>query len=165
MKNVPLYTRCITLITTHTPCLPGIGSRSKYKVDPSVMSAPLYNQYSFNNPVTSQPYGGFNSPLPDQFGGASVPAYSQGPMNSVPMNQGPMNQAPISQGPMSHIYGPPGQLNQSGLNPTVNGSYYNPTQAPEPAAAALPIKPVAPGWNDPPMMSSKPKVIKHYILF
>jgi hypothetical protein len=36
-------------------------------VDPSVQAAPLYNQYSFNNPVTSQPYGGYNSPLPDQY--------------------------------------------------------------------------------------------------
>ncbi|KAJ8712614.1 hypothetical protein PYW07_005456 [Mythimna separata] len=132
----------------------GLGSRSKYKVDPSVQSAPLYNQYSFNNPVTSQPYGGFNSPLPDQYGGASVPAYGQGVMNPAPMNQGQMNQI---HGPPGQMSVNPAQLNQPGLNPTVNGSYYNPAQAPEPAAPALPSKPVPPGWNDPPMMSSKPK--------
>ncbi|CAG9788965.1 unnamed protein product [Diatraea saccharalis] len=42
----------------------GLTSRSKYKVDPSVASAPLYNQYNFNN--QSQSYG-YNSPLPDQY--------------------------------------------------------------------------------------------------
>ncbi|KAJ8715326.1 hypothetical protein PYW08_005307 [Mythimna loreyi] len=125
----------------------GLGSRSKYKVDPSVQSAPLYNQYSFNNPVTSQPYGGFNSPLPDQYGGASVPAYNQGAMNPGVMNQ---VHAPPAQ--MT-----PAQFSQPGMTPAVNGAYYNPAQAPEPAAPAVPSKPVPPGWNDPPMMSSKPK--------
>lgn len=109
----------------------GLGSRSKYKVDPSVQSAPLYNQYSFNNPVTSQPYG-YSSPAAEQFG-------SGGP-----------------------AYGQPAQLNQSGLSPAVNGAYYNPQATPEPAMAAVPSKPVPPGWNDPPMMSSKPKVCTIY---
>ncbi|KPJ08061.1 Protein transport protein Sec31A [Papilio machaon] len=36
----------------HTAHSGGIMSRSKYKVDPSVQ-APNYNQYSYNNPVTS----------------------------------------------------------------------------------------------------------------
>lgn len=130
-----------------------------------MQSAPLYNQYSFNNPVTSQPYGGFNSPVPDQYGGASVPAYNQGPMNPGPMNPGPMNSGPMSQGPMSHIHGPPGQLSQAGVSPAVNGSYYSPAPlAPEPALQAVPTKPVPPGWNDPPMMSSKPKVCYYELI-
>ncbi|XP_063895129.1 protein transport protein Sec31A isoform X2 [Helicoverpa armigera] len=212
----------------------GIGSRSKYKVDPSVQSAPLYNQYSFNNPVTSQPYGGYNSPLPEQYGATSVPAYTQpginqGLMNqvgrysfnnpvtsqpyggynsplpeqygatSVPaytqpgINQGLMNQVgrysfnnPVTSqpyggynSPLPEQYGAtsvpaytqPG-INQGLMNqvpqpapfpaapvstplqvsqpaPAVNGTYYG--------TEAAPSKPVPPGWNDPPMMSSKPK--------
>ncbi|XP_035443872.2 protein transport protein Sec31A isoform X2 [Spodoptera frugiperda] len=120
----------------------GISARSKYKVDPSVQSAPLYNQYSFNNPVTSQPYGGFNSPLPDQYGATSVPSYN---------SPGPMNQMGGAPGQMG---GAPGQM---GGAPAVNGTYFNPVQAPEPAAPVVPSKPVPPGWNDPPMLSSKPK--------
>lgn len=52
-----------------------------------------------------------------------------------------------------------GQFPVNPVNPAVNGGYYNPVQAtPEPAAPAVPAKPVPPGWNDPPMLSSKPKV-------
>ncbi|XP_072944589.1 protein transport protein Sec31A isoform X2 [Epargyreus clarus] len=118
----------------------GITGRSKYKVDPSVQSAPLYNQYSFNNPVTSQPGFGYNSPLPDAYAASSVPTPGFQPINN-PVN--PMN-------PMN----PVNPVNPVPLNP-VNGSYYG---QPEPAVAAQPTKPVPPGWNDPPMMSkAKPK--------
>ncbi|XP_047031884.1 protein transport protein Sec31A isoform X1 [Helicoverpa zea] len=120
----------------------GIGSRSKYKVDPSVQSAPLYNQYSFNNPVTSQPYGGYNSPLPEQYGATSVPTYTQ-----PGINQGLMNQVPQPAAFPAAPVSTPLQVSQPA--PAVNGTYYG--------TEAAPSKPVPPGWNDPPMMSSKPK--------
>ncbi|XP_026733343.1 protein transport protein Sec31A isoform X2 [Trichoplusia ni] len=136
------------------------GSRSKYKLDPSVQSAPLYNQYNFNsNPVTSQPYGGYNSPLPDQYG-ASVPALNNQMNQPGPLSQpGPLGRGPPGPAPVNHMAPINPVLNQAPLNPAapVNGSYYNPGQAVEPAVAAVPSKPVPPGWNDPPMMSSKPK--------
>ncbi|XP_075980743.1 COPII coat complex component secretory 31 [Anticarsia gemmatalis] len=121
----------------------GIASRSKYKVDPSVQSAPLYNQYSFNNPAGAQPYTGYNSPLPEQYN-TSVPAFN----------------------PNQNQFNPPGQVNQGQMNPgqmnqgigSVNGNYYTPVQtATEAVPQPVQAKPVAPGWNDPPMLSSKPK--------
>ncbi|CAK1555487.1 unnamed protein product [Leptosia nina] len=128
----------------------GITSRSKYKVDPSVQSAPLYSQYGFNNPVTAQPQSyGYNSPLPDQYNSASVPTH----------NFTPINQPNIPSNPLSNY--PNNPLNPAPLNPAnqpgqLNGSYYA-SQGIEPVAAAVPSKPVAPGWNDPPVMTTKAK--------
>ncbi|XP_060804718.1 protein transport protein Sec31A isoform X3 [Amyelois transitella] len=160
----------------------GITSRSKYKVDPSVQSAPLYNQYSFNN--QQQPYGGFNSPIPDQYG-SSVPnplnptnqmnpmANQMNPlsnqMNQMSNQMNPMSNQmnPLSNqmNPMSNQMNPmSNQMNPMGNqmnsisnqpNPAVNGGYYNPQ--PVESAPQVQSKPVPPGWNDPPMLSSKPK--------
>ncbi|XP_052743414.1 protein transport protein Sec31A isoform X2 [Bicyclus anynana] len=148
----------------------GKPGRSKYKVDPSVQSAPLYNQYSFNNPIQSQPTFGYNSPLPDQFP-PSVPSHNFAPINSNPINQmnpsNPIN--PINTlNPMSNQNSQLGHMNpMNPLNPhqapqlnpmssTLNGGYYG-NQNIEPAVAATPAKPVPPGWNDPPMMTAKNK--------
>ncbi|KOB72553.1 putative vesicle associated protein [Operophtera brumata] len=142
----------------------GITSRSKYKVDPSVQSSPHYNNYSFNNnPVTSQPSYGYNSPIPDQYHNSSVNNFA--PINPAnpglnhlnPLNPG-LNQPhpglnPLNPG-LNHPNPGVNPLNP-GVNPAVNGSYYTPQQAVE----AMPNKPAAPGWNDPPMPSSKPKHI------
>lgn len=131
----------------------GFTSRSKYKVDPSVQSSPLYNNYSFNNnPVTSQPSYGYNSPVPDQY---NPSANNFAPIN--PANPG-LNHLNPGLNPLN-----PG-LNQPNpglnpVNPAVNGSYYTPQQAVEAMPSLAPSKPAAPGWNDPPMPSSKPKVI------
>ncbi|KAL0871531.1 hypothetical protein ABMA27_005244 [Loxostege sticticalis] len=166
----------------------GLTSRSKYKVDPSVQSAPLYNQYSFNSQqAQAQGYGGYNSPLPDQYSAASVPnpgfAPANNPVNPInppplnpvnpplnPINTAPlnsMNQAPLNPmnpaplnplnpAPLNPLNSAPlNPLNPAPLNPAnpgnqaVNGGYYQ-----EPAP---PVKPAAPGWNDPPMLTSKPK--------
>lgn len=130
----------------------GITSRSKYKVDPSVQSSPLYNQYGFNNP-SSQSYGGYNSPLPDPYTNTSIPAYN--PANPAP---GQINPLPGQLNPV------PGAMNAT-VNPTMAGGYYNPAQAaPEPVAPPVQPKPAAPGWNDPPMMTSKPKVSGSFAL-
>ncbi|XP_045774423.1 protein transport protein Sec31A isoform X2 [Maniola jurtina] len=146
----------------------GKSGRSKYKVDPSVQSAPLYNQYGYNNPIQSQPTFGYNSPLPDQYGSASVPSHNFTPINQPnpinplnPINSlnpiNPLNPAPLNPtNPINPLNTTP--LNpMNPLNPAVNGGYYN-NQHVEPAVAASPpSKPVPPGWNDPPMMTSKPK--------
>ncbi|XP_026487977.2 protein transport protein Sec31A isoform X1 [Vanessa tameamea] len=149
----------------------GITSRSKYKVDPSVQSAPLYNQYSFNNPPQAPSYG-YNSPIPDQYSAASVPSHNftpinqqqnypsnppqlMNPLNSAPLNpMNPLNPAPLN--PMIPL-NPMNTLNQSNnatlnpMHPSVNGNYY------QAAEAAPGPKPAAPGWNDPPMLTSRPK--------
>ncbi|CAH2044333.1 unnamed protein product, partial [Iphiclides podalirius] len=136
----------------------GITGRSKYKVDPSVRAAPAYGSYGGQygaqyggqygaQPVTTQPqhYAGYNSPLPDHYGAASVPAPANtiAPINPAPLN--PMN----AMNPMSPMS--PAPLNPTSPaphNPATNGGY--PADAP-------PARPVPPGWNDPPMMTSKPK--------
>ncbi|XP_063829177.1 protein transport protein Sec31A [Ostrinia nubilalis] len=169
----------------------GLTSRSKYKVDPSVQSAPLYNQYSFNNPAAAQPYG-YNSPLPDQYSSASVPnpGYAPvtnpvnsinppplnpinppslnpvntaplNPMNPAPLNPlntaplNPMNPAPLNPmnpAPLNPMNPAPLNPMNPGINPVNQGNqngYYQ--------ESAAPVKPAAPGWNDPPMLTSKPK--------
>ncbi|XP_046969217.1 protein transport protein Sec31A isoform X2 [Vanessa cardui] len=159
----------------------GITSRSKYKVDPSVQSAPLYNQYSFNNPPQAPSYG-YNSPIPDQYSAASVPSHNftpinqqqnypsnppplMNPLNSAPLNPAPMNPMnplnPVPLNPMNPVnpapLNPMIPLNPSNnatlnpIHPPMNGNYY---QAAEAAPAP---KPAAPGWNDPPMLTSRPK--------
>ncbi|CAH2093302.1 unnamed protein product [Euphydryas editha] len=145
----------------------GIIGRSKYKVDPSVASAPLYNQYNYNN--QSQSSYGYNSPLPDQFSAASVPSHNFAPISQQPVNpkppmntMNPMNPTPLNpMNPMnSGSLNPmnpsnPAPLNPlNPMNPPVNGSYYQP----EVGVPAAPVsKPAAPGWNDPPMVTAKPK--------
>ncbi|KAG6454351.1 hypothetical protein O3G_MSEX008653 [Manduca sexta] len=137
----------------------GLPSRSKYKVDPSVAAAPMYNQYSYNN--QTQPYGGFNSPLPDQYSSASIPGVPNtfapiNPVNSMNLNppqlnpMNPLNPAPLN--PMNPLN--PAPLNPAPMNPAVNGGYYGAQQAVEPPPHS---KPAPAGWNDPPMVTSKPK--------
>ncbi|CAG4942915.1 unnamed protein product [Parnassius apollo] len=138
----------------------GITSRSKYKVDPSVQAAPMYNQYSYNNPVTSQPPSyGFNSPLPDQYSAASIPNPGYTPANTI----NPINPAPLN--PMNPLNPTPNPLNPTPMNP-LNHAPMNPVNSVAasvaPAQAAnggyyAPAKSVPPGWNDPPMMTSKSK--------
>lgn len=72
-------------------------------MDPSVQSAPLYNQYSFGNQQPSYGVGaGYNSPLPDQYSSASVPhsgfAPVANPLNPQSLNpSNPAHSAPINQ--------------------------------------------------------------------
>ncbi|XP_053610643.1 protein transport protein Sec31A isoform X2 [Plodia interpunctella] len=124
----------------------GISSRSKYKVDPSVQAAPLYNQYSFNN---QQQCGGYNSPMPDQYNASSVPNQMNPMANQMNPMTNPLNPMANQLNPLAHPANP--------VNPAVNGGYYTQQQA-EPTPP-VPSKPVPPGWNDPPMLSSKPKPI------
>ncbi|KAI8439730.1 hypothetical protein MSG28_013424 [Choristoneura fumiferana] len=164
----------------------GITSKSKYKVDPSVQSAPLYNQYSFNNP--QPPSFGFNSPLPDQYSGATVPsaAFNQpnqfNPLNPSQLNQNPLNPNPLNSNPLNPNPLNPSQLNPlnpSQLNPMnpmnpsqlnpMNPSQLNPMNpsqlnpvAPPPSQVngnyyQEPARQAAPGWNDPPLLTAKPK--------
>lgn len=99
--------------------------------------------------MTSQPSYGYNSPVPDQYN----PVSNFAPINPVHPGLNQMNPGLNQMNPgLNHMN--PG-LNQA--NPLVNGSYYTPQPAVEPIPAA-PSKPTAPGWNDPPMLSSKPKV-------
>ncbi|XP_028162215.1 protein transport protein Sec31A [Ostrinia furnacalis] len=182
----------------------GLTSRSKYKVDPSVQSAPLYNQYSFNNPAAAQTYG-YNSPLPDQYSSASVPnpgyASVTNPVNSInppplnpinppslnpvntaplnPMNPAPLN--PLNTAPLNPMNPAPlNPMNPAPLNP-MNPAPLNPMN-PAPLnpmnpginpvnqgnqngyyqESAVPVKPAAPGWNDPPMLTSKPKWVYRF---
>ncbi|CAG9564424.1 unnamed protein product [Danaus chrysippus] len=114
----------------------GISGRSKYKVDPSVQAAPLYNQYSFNSPAPPQPSYGYNSPLPEQYGPAA-PVNNFAPINRpnpAPLNPAPLNPAPLNPAPLSQ---PP----------------------PEPVSMSqyAPPRPAAPGWNDPPMVTNTHK--------
>ncbi|KAG7311949.1 hypothetical protein JYU34_001374 [Plutella xylostella] len=109
-----------------------LSSRGKYKVDPSVQAAPSYGQYGYAPapaPAPAAPYGGYNSPLPDQYG--SNTGYT--PMTAQPLP----------------------------VNNTMNGGgYYSPAPAPPAApvpAQEPPARAAAPGWNDPPMLTSKPK--------
>ncbi|XP_073961492.1 COPII coat complex component secretory 31 [Choristoneura fumiferana] len=168
------------------PTAGGITSKSKYKVDPSVQSAPLYNQYSFNNP--QPPSFGFNSPLPDQYSGATVPsaAFNQpnqfNPLNPSQLNQNPLNPNPLNSNPLNPNPLNPSQLNPlnpSQLNPMnpmnpsqlnpMNPSQLNPMNpsqlnpvAPPPSQVngnyyQEPARQAAPGWNDPPLLTAKPK--------
>lgn len=151
----------------------GITSKSKYKVDPSVQSAPLYNQYSFNNP--QQPSFGFNSPLPDQYSGATVPsaAFNQpnqfNPLNPSQLNSNPLNTSQLNpMNPMNPSQGNPmnpmnpSQLNPMNPTPLNNSSQLNPVAPPQSQVNGSyyqePARQAAPGWNDPPLLTAKPKV-------
>ncbi|XP_061379075.1 protein transport protein Sec31A isoform X2 [Danaus plexippus] len=124
-----------------TPQPGGISGRSKYKVDPSVQAAPLYNQYSFNNPAPPQPSYGYNSPLPEQYGSAA-PVNNFAPINRpnpVPLNPAPLNPAPLNPAPLN-----PAPLSQPQPEPMSMSQY-------------APPRPAAPGWNDPPMVTNTHK--------
>lgn len=104
------------------------------------------------NPINPPPLNPVNPPL-NPINTAPLNSMNQAPLN--PMNPAPLN--PLNPAPLNPLNSAPlNPLNPAPLNPAnpgnqaVNGGYYQ-----EPAP---PVKPAAPGWNDPPMLTSKPKV-------
>lgn len=119
--------------------------RSKYILDPSVQSSSAYGQ-------TSNLY----APNQSQTIGAPQPSYGNAPTNNLQsynnqFNPQPFNAAPIAQPAI--------------MNPTPTNAFAPAGLPPiEIAQQAMPPASFAPGWNDPPALTSK-RPVRNWKIF
>ncbi|KAL1464133.1 hypothetical protein WDU94_003807 [Cyamophila willieti] len=149
---------------------PGLPSRAKYLVDPTIAGGSPYASQSYSRPQSSlaQPFPpthGSNMFQPIQPGGPPAFNSNQRPPSSV-FGQPPssnFNQPPSSFGPPPSNFGqgpplnsnqgpPPSQLsyNQEAPPPVLNNSQSSNIQQQQ-------QRTFTPGWNDPPTLSGAPR--------